>query len=208
MGLTFAAIAGIADTGDITLPVWLFVSQWVLLFALGFLIMMMYRQVAYLEQVKDHGTERNGLPVGEKAPSFDYTPVNRRVNEPVRFVPEGNWSLLLFADPSCVSCQSALLALERVAPKFPPSMRVLVATSSEPALIAASDAFRLATVEIGRVPASVSTRLYSTSITPFGFLIDPEGVTRAKGAVTDEASLRNVVRQGDQKPVNVEFTVS
>ncbi len=47
---------------DITLPVWLFVSQWVLLFALGFLIIMMYRQVAYLEQVKDHGAERNGLP--------------------------------------------------------------------------------------------------------------------------------------------------
>src|SRR5579883_2884682 len=84
-------------------------------------------------------------------------------------------------------------------------MQILVATSAEPTLIAASDAFRLATIEIGRVAASVSTRLYSTSITPFGFLIDPEGVTRAKGAVTDESSLRKLVRQGDQKPVNVAF---
>jgi hypothetical protein len=193
---------------DITLPVWLFVSQWVLLFALGFLIIMMYRQVAYLEQVKDHGAERNGLPVGEKAPSFDYTPVNRGASGPVRFLPEGKWSLLIFADPGCVSCQQALLALERLLPHFTPSMQVLVATSAESALIAASDAFRHASVEIGRVAASVSTRLYSTSITPFAFLIDPEGVTRAKGAVTDESSLRKVVRQGDQKPVNVAFTVS
>ncbi len=199
MELTFA---------DITLPLWLFVSQWVLLFALGFLIIMMYRQVAYLEQAKDHSSQRSGLPIGEKAPSFDYTPVNRRANTPIRFEPKGKWSFLLFADPSCVSCQNALLALERVAPKLAQPTQVLVATSSEPGLIAASDAFRLASVEIGRVATTVSTRLYSTSITPFGFVIDPEGVTRAKGVVTDEASLRKLVRQGDQNPVNVEFIAS
>lgn len=193
---------------DIILPEWLVVSQWALLFALGFLIIMMYRQVALLEQLKDRSSDHAGLPIGEKAYSFDYLPVNRSTNAPARFEPRGSWSLLLFADPSCASCQTALLALESVAPHLALSMQVLVATTSEPALIAASDAFRLSSFELGRIPADVSTRLYSTAITPFGYLIDPQGVVRAKGIVTDEASLRKLVRQGDQKAVNVEFTVS
>ncbi len=199
MQLTFA---------DITLPLWFVVSQWTLLFAFGFLVIMMYRQIAFLEQLRDRGSEREGLPIGEKAPSFDFKPVNRNTSASVHFEPKGKWSFLLFADPSCASCQNTLLALERLAPKLAQSMQVLVATTSEPALVAASDAFRLASVEIGRISADVSTRLYRTSVTPFGYLIDPEGVTRAKGVATDESSIRKIVRQGDRKAVNVEFIVS
>jgi hypothetical protein len=199
MQLTFA---------DITLPGWLVVSQWALLFALGFLIIMMYRQVALLEQHKDRGSERAGLQPGEKAQSFDYIPVNRMTNVPARFKPRGRWSLLLFADPSCASCQNALLALEKLSPHLTPSVQVLVATTSGPDQISTSDAFRHSTFELGQIPADVSTRLYNTSITPFGHLIDPEGVVHAKGIVTDEASLRKLVRHGDAKPVHVEFTVS
>ncbi|HZU69427.1 MAG TPA: hypothetical protein VFA09_19275 [Ktedonobacteraceae bacterium] len=199
MYLTFA---------DIALPLWLFAGQWVLLFALGFLVFVMFRQIALFERLKDAGSEREGLTVGEKAPSFVYQPVNRRANPPARFEPAGSWSLLLFADPNCSSCQSTLLSLERLAPRLTQSMQLLVATTAEPAVIAAAEAFRQATVEIGRIPADVSMRLYRTTVTPFGHLIDPEGIVRAKGVVADEASLRKLVRQGDQKPVNVEFTVS
>jgi hypothetical protein len=46
---------------DITLPLWLVVSQWTLLFALGFLIIVMYRQVAFLQRLKGAGPEREGL---------------------------------------------------------------------------------------------------------------------------------------------------
>lgn len=198
MQLTFA---------DITLPSWLVASQWVLLFALGFLVITMYRQIALLERLKDSGSEREGVPVGAKGPSFDYQPLNRETNTPARFAPAGGWSLLLFADPGCATCQHTLIALERLAPKLA-SLHILVATTAEPALFAAFDAFRLASVEVGRISADVSTRLYRTSVTPFGYVIDPEGVIRARGTVSDESSLRKLVRQGDRKSVNVEFTVS
>src|SRR5438034_11685266 len=89
---------------DITLPLWLVVSQWTLLFALGFLIIIMYRQVAFLQRLRDGGSEREGLPIGEKAPVFDYLPVNGRSSSG-HFDPRGSWSLLVFADPTCVSCQ-------------------------------------------------------------------------------------------------------
>jgi hypothetical protein len=195
------------NIADITLPLWLVVSQWTLLFALGFLIIVMYRQVAFLQRLKDGGSEREGLPVGEKAPAFDYMPVNRK-SASSRFDPKGTWSLLVFADPTCVSCQGALLALEQMVPKLGQTMRVLVATSADPAQISAVDAFRTASVDISRVPGDVPSRLYQTTITPFGYVIDPEGKIRAKGVTTDEASIRKIVRKADRNPVNVELTVS
>jgi hypothetical protein len=193
---------------DISLPLWLVVSQWTLLFALGFLIIVMYRQVAYLQQLKDSGSEREGLSIGEKAPAFDYTPVNQNRNASARFEPKGRWSLLLFADPGCASCQNTLLALERLAPKVGQTTRVLVVTSAEPAQIQAADAFRTSSVEISRTRNDVPTKLYRTRVTPFGYLIDPDGLVRAKGIASDESSIRKLVRKGDSTPVNVEFTAS
>lgn len=190
---------------DITLPLWLVVSQWMLLFALGFLIIIMYRQIGYLEQLKDVGSEREGLAIGEDAAVFDYTPASEDADAAIRFEPQGTWSLLVFADPGCSSCQDTLRTLERMSPKLAQTMRLLVLTTADPSQVAAADAFRNASVTIGRVRNEVPAKLYHTRVTPFAHLIDPEGVIRAKGIASDEASFRKIVRQGDRKSVNVEY---
>ena len=192
----------------VTLPLWLVVSQWTLLFALAFLIIVMYRQVALLQQLKDRSSEREGLPVGEKAPAFDYIPVNSSTKTPTRFEPAGTWSLLVFADPSCVSCQGTVLALERLAPQVGQTLRLLVATTADPAQIAAVDAFRTASFDIGHIRSDVSSRLYRTNITPFAHMIDPAGLIRAKDVALDESSIRKIVRKAERNPINVAFTVS
>jgi hypothetical protein len=196
---------------DITLPTWLVVSQWTLLFALGFLIIVMYRQVGYLQQLKDVGSEREGLPVGENAPAFDYTPVNGISRAPARFEPRGRWSLLVFADPTCFSCQGTLVALGRMVPKLEQTVRVLVATTAEPAQLASAEAFQTEAVAISRVRSDVPSRLYSTRVTPFGYLIDPEGKIRAKEVAADDASIRKMLRKVGRSAIsvdNIESTIS
>jgi hypothetical protein len=193
---------------DITLPLWLVVSQWTLLFALGLLVIVMYRQVAYLQLLKDAGSKRDGLPIGERAPSFDCTPINQGTAVPTRFEPTGHWSLLLFADPGCASCETALHALEQLAPTFAQTLRILVVTSAEPSRITAVETFNTTSFDISRVRHEVPTQLYRARVTPFAFLIDPEGIIRAKGIAGNERSLRNLVHKVDPKPVNVEFVVS
>lgn len=193
---------------DITYPLWLVVGQWTLLFALGFLVIVMYRQVGYLQGLRDVGSEREGLPIGEKAPSFDHSPVNSSISASIHFNPTGRWSLLVFADPGCVSCQNTLRALERLTPKLGQTVYVLVVTNADPAQIAAVDAFRTASIDISRVNSDVPARLYRTRITPFGHLIDPAGVVRAKGIAADEHSIQKIVRKVDRSIVNVEFTGS
>ena len=196
------------DVADITLPLWLVVSQWTLLFALGFLVIIMYRQVGYVQQIKDQGSDREGLSIGESAAAFDYMSVNGSINGSSRFEPKGMWTLLVFADPGCVSCEHTLLALERLAPRLRQTMRVMVATNAELGPIMAVDAFRTTSIEIGRIRRDVSSKLYHTSVTPFAFLIDPDGMIRAKGIVADESSIQKLVRNGARNPIDVEFIVS
>jgi hypothetical protein len=192
----------------VTLPLWLVVSQWTLLFALGFLVIVMYRQVALLEKLKERSSEREGLPIGEKAPAFDYIPAGSSTKTSTRFEPTGTWSLLIFADPSCVSCQGTMLALERLAPQLGQTLRLLVVTTADPAQVAAVDAFRTASFDIGHIRSDVSSKLYRTNITPFAHVIDPTGLIRAKEIALEESSIRKIVRKVERNPINVAFTVS
>jgi cytochrome oxidase Cu insertion factor (SCO1/SenC/PrrC family) len=182
--------------GVIILPLWVAISQWVLLLALGFFVIVAYRQIGYMLHLKDIGSERDGLPVGEKAPLFDYILANHKMNAEARLDPQGKWTLLLFADPSCISCQTALSALEHFAPTLR-GTQVLVATTSEPTVIEAVEQFRDATVPISRVDRDVPTKLYQTLTTPFAYIIDPEGIIRAKGMASDEAALRKIAQKAE-----------
>lgn len=92
---------------SIELPLWIVVSQWMLLFALGLLVIVMYRQLGTLMKFQDQGDERYGLPIGTRAPAFEYTMADDAQARPMRFEPGGTWSLLLFADPGCASCETA-----------------------------------------------------------------------------------------------------
>ena len=43
--------------GVIILPLWVAISQWVLLLALGFFVIVAYRQIGYMLHLKDIGSE-------------------------------------------------------------------------------------------------------------------------------------------------------
>lgn len=188
---------------DVTLPLWLVVSQWALLFALGFLVITMYRQLGVLLGLKDIGTERDGLPVGEKAPAFAYTIVNGNPNTHTHFEPEGSWSFLVFADPGCASCQDTLLSLEQLASKLEQKMRVLVLTTATSPQIAISDAFRSSTLSIGLIETQVSDKLYHTHTTPFAYLVDAQGVIRSKGVANSESAILKIAQKVDRSVIQV-----
>jgi hypothetical protein len=188
---------------DISVPLWIAIGQWVLLFALGILVVVAYRQLGYMMHLKDKGSERDGLSVGEQAPSFTYIPAKQRGGEPRFFEPKGSWSLLLFADPGCISCQNALRALERFIVELPSEMRVLVVTSSEPALIDAIEEFRTTSVELGIVDRAIPFKLYRTHATPFAYVIDAQGLIQAKGGCSSENDFRKIVRKFDRNVLQI-----
>jgi hypothetical protein len=194
---------------SITLPVWLFVSQWVLLFALGAFIVLVYRQIGYMMHLKSANTEeQEGLSIGETAPAFDYIFANRSETTSSRFEPKGKWSLLLFADPGCTSCQRVLPSLEYLVAKMRQPLHTLVITGANPVQIEVSDTFRMTSLVVGHVNYDVMSKMYRTHVTPFAYIIDTQGNIQAKGVVAEEAALRKILFGVNRSVITLESLTS
>jgi hypothetical protein len=188
------------DTVQVSL--WIFIGQWSLLLALGFLVIIAYRQLGYLVHLKETlrsvGTEKDGLPLGSQAPSFSYTPIRASEGASRYFAPQENWSLLVIADPECASCRNALAVVTKLAPQLKSSMHMLAITTSHPAVIEAVDEFRFSPIEIGHVEREVVHKLYQTRTTPFLYVIDAKGAIRAKSVINDASSIKKAIREAER----------
>lgn len=172
----------------IEVPAPLMIAQWALLISALGLVVVMYRQLAHVLKVTDYVPPGQGLDPGESAPGFTYTPVANGQRH--TFSPAATPSLLIFADPDCASCITALHALEAMAPgERYPTVKILVVTDAPTEKVRQVPAFASATVEIGRVDRTIASELYRVELTPSYFVIDEGGVVQSRGTLTDEADL-------------------
>src|SRR5439155_6554240 len=93
----------------IEIPTALAIAQWVLLLGLAVLLVVAYRQLAYLMEVGQAASAHGGLAAGAEAPPFYYERIAFGSDGGrASFDPRGAPSLLMFTDPACGSCEKAL----------------------------------------------------------------------------------------------------
>ncbi len=184
------------------IPLWITISQWGLLLVLGLLVIIAYRQLSYFINLRDvlnnAGTEKEGLPLGSQAPSFSYKSIKDLGYPTQHFSARGNWSLLLITDPECASCRNALTTLTKLEPQLRSRLRMLAITTSDPTFIEAISDFRNSPIEIGHVEREVVHKSYLINTTPFFYVIDPEGVIRAKRVTDDENGIKKALREAER----------
>jgi peroxiredoxin len=185
----------------VSLPTFVFVTPWVLLFALGLLVVLMYRQLGFLLRLRDRGSVRDGLTLGQAAPVFGYRTVDGTRGPVARFQPGKKWILLMFADPACMGCGKALAAVENVVRKSVSHLEVVVATTAEQAAIDAVEAFKKTSLNVVKVASNVQEGLYQTHTVPLAYLVDPTGIIRNKTIPSDESAVRKML-------ANMEATAS
>jgi hypothetical protein len=172
-----------------TIPLYLAIAQWTLLFALSLLVFIMYRQLGRIFGGPT-GAAEFGPAVGTNAVGFEYT----RVSDDTRhhFAPgSGQAALVAFADPTCPACEALVSTLNTAADDGElDELRVLLLTSDPPAYLQISDTFRTTRLEIGSPVARATRDAYNVSATPLLVAIDMRGVVRAAGAVRHRSDLR------------------
>lgn len=182
-----------------TIPLYLAVAQWALLLALGFLVFVMYRQLARIFNATSNASASSelGPVVGTRAASFEYT----RVSDDTRqyFTPGGSQpSLLAFVDPTCPACEQLVSNLNTAADGGElDELRVLLLTSDPPAYLQISDTFRTTRLEIGRPVTRAAHDDYKASATPLLVVIDATGVVRAAGSVRHLRDVRGFVSKAN-----------
>jgi hypothetical protein len=171
-------------------PVYLEVAQWALLFALGLLVVVLYRQLGRL-MGNAAKTPQLGPAVGTIATPFRYQRLPDGI--PAQFRPGGGQrSLVAFVDPTCPACEQLVTNLGELATAGEmPGARVLLLISDPPSYLGISTAFRDTTLEIGRPVSAEEVTGYRATGTPMLVAIDGDGIVRAAGVARQSAEIKS-----------------
>lgn len=171
------------------IPLYLEVAQWALLFGLGSLVLVLYRQLGRLLSTAPDPAEP-GPPIGSQAAPIRYA----RVPDGAAglLTPgDGQPVLIAFVDPTCPSCEqlvSSLSALDAAAELA--GTRVLLLISDPPGYVGISAVFQATSLEIARPVSTADVSGYRATGTPLLVAADSGGVVRAAGVVSKLAEVR------------------
>jgi hypothetical protein len=164
------------------IPVYLAVAQWALLFTLGILVIVMYRQLGR-HFSKSKPSSELGPPVGGRAVDFEYARVTDGTVQ--RFTPGGGQAALVaFVGPTCPACEELVMAIDEADHAGDlAGVRPLLLISDPPSYLQISEPFRTTQLEIGQVLANATLEAYRASATPLLVAIDCAGIVRSAGPV-------------------------
>jgi hypothetical protein len=162
------------------IPLYLEVAQWALLFGLGSLVIVLYRQLGRLLS-HDPGPASPGPAVGSKAAPIRYARLPARTVG--QLTPgDGQPALVAFVDPTCPACEQLVGSLGALAAAGElPGIRVLLLISDPPGYLSISAAFQDTSLEIGRPLTAAEVTGYRATSTPLLVAVDGSGIVRAAG---------------------------
>lgn len=169
-----------------------YVVLWALVLFQGLVIFVLLRQLGVIYLGTAQGVARDGLALGERAPGFTLPDLAGRLLSLADF--RGLPLLLIFGSPTCVPCRSLIPDLNAFARQRQRELRVLFLSQGD-----LEEARRFASELDVQVPVAVHPDYdlpdkYKARVTPFAFLIDGEGVIRAKGLANNREHLEMLLR--------------
>jgi hypothetical protein len=172
----------------IRIPLYLEVAQWAVLFALGALVVVLYRQLGRLLHHRDEGSP--GPTVGDRAMPFRYR--RQPDGDNGEFTPgDGLPALIAFVDPTCPACEQLVGSLGTLTEAgVLAGVRVLLLISDPPGYLSISAAFQDTSLEIGRPLTAAEVAGYRATGTPLLVAVDGTGIIRAAGIARTESEVQ------------------
>lgn len=166
-----------------------YVALWLLLLAIGALLLLLYRHFGVMSLGTLEGVQRDGLPVGAAAPPLGgVTSGGEEAGwEPRR----GGLDLLLFVSPDCGPCETLLPIVNRLASD--PAAQRLGVTAIVPGpreTVARLDEKYGPTYRSFAEDGSGAFSRFRVRVTPFAFVVGADGRVLAKGLCSDSERLR------------------
>lgn len=170
-----------------------YIALWAVVLFQGLVIFILLRQLGVIYLGTAQGVARDGLSQGQRAPEFSLPGLDSRPVALSAF--RGMPLVLVFGSPSCAPCKGLLPDLQAFAAEKQDELRVLFLSRGE-----IEESRRFAQELDVRVPVAVHPdqslpEQYKVRVTPFAFLIDREGVVRAKGLANNRAHLDMLLQQ-------------
>lgn len=163
--------------------------MWVLLLVEGLMLLLVYRHFGVMALKTVDGIQRDGIPVGESAPTLlGVTSTGDRVS----WEPAGRPKLLIFALPDCGPCARVLPFLSQFA-RVNQEVELAVVTSGPRDEIArVVDKFHPPFTSLADDGSGAFDR-YRVRVTPFCFVLGEDGRVQAKGLCSDPFKVRDLL---------------
>jgi methylamine dehydrogenase accessory protein MauD len=170
-----------------------YVVLWALVLFQGAVIFLLLRQLGVIYMGTAQGVSRDGLALGRRAPEFTAPDLAGRPISLSDFL--GRPLLLIFGSVACAPCRTLIPDLNVFADERRDDLRALFLCRGS-----VEEARRFAHELDVRVPFAVHPdeelpEKYKARVTPFAFLIDGEGVVRAKGLANNRSHLDMLLEQ-------------
>lgn len=169
--------------------IWLvsYIALWAVVLLQGVIIFVLLRQLGLMYLGTAQGVSRDGLAVGERAPDFAVQALEGTTLSLADF--SGRSLLLVFGSANCAPCRTLIPDLNVFARELAHELRVLFLSRGED-----GEARRFAREVDAQVPVATHpdealSDAYKARVTPFAFLIDGDGVIRAKGLANNRSHL-------------------
>jgi methylamine dehydrogenase accessory protein MauD len=178
--------------------IWLasYIVLWGIVIFQGVAIFVLLRQLGIMYLGTAQGVARDGLAPSTKAPEFALSDLDGR---PVTLADRlGMPLVMVFGSTTCGPCRQLMPDLQRFAADRRDALRVLFLCRGS-----AEEARRFASeldvqVPVAVLPDEALAEQYKVRVTPFGFLIDAEGVVRAKGLTNNYSHLEMLERMASE----------
>jgi methylamine dehydrogenase accessory protein MauD len=180
-----------------------YIVLWLLVLVLLVLVFVLYRQLGVMYLGSAEGVSRDGIDKGTRAPDFTLTDQYGTPHTLSQY--RGHPVLLLFGSPHCSPCRVLLPQLHDWARAHPDvTVLWLNATSPEESLKFVSDTGASLPI-LPHEPGQNLLDRYKVRVTPFLFMLDENGVVRAKGLANTKAGVDLYYRElktGKQGPAD------
>lgn len=169
-----------------------YIALWAVVLFQGVVIFLLLRQLGVIYLGTAQGVARDGLALGQRAPDFTLPDLDGRPTALANF--RGRPLLLVFGSATCAPCRTLIPDLNVFARERRDGLRALFLCRG-----GAEEARRFANELDVQVPVAVHPDeqlpdQYKTRVTPFAFLIDGDGVIRAKGLANNREHLELLLR--------------
>jgi hypothetical protein len=175
------------------IPLYLAIAQWVLLGALGVLVIVLFRQLGRLLNGTAKAAEL-GPVIGSRAAGLSYLRPGEQ--QPRQLIPgSGEPVLIAFVDPTCPSCEQLVLTLDQLqAAGDLTALRVLLLISDPASYLRISEAFSATELEIGRPSDPAGLDSYRVTGTPLLVAVDAAGTVAAAGSAIRAAEVSRYIQ--------------
>jgi methylamine dehydrogenase accessory protein MauD len=174
-----------------------YIVLWAVVLFQGVAIFVLLRQLGIIYLGTAQGVARDGIAAGQRAPDFTLPDLAGRLVSLADF--RGRSLLLVFGSTNCAPCRGLIPDLNELARTRDADLSALFLIRGELA-----EAQRFVDELEVRVPVALHNdeelpEKYKARVTPFAFLIDGEGIVRAKGLANNREHLDMLLRMAEDE---------